>query len=131
MGLSHFVFEAKKHTPVVMPRQAHAVTMPAQASAMPAQAVAVESKIIDAENFEPRSDLKKKMVLMSEAERETAGMESEVPQWKTCQYLKPLGQKTMCSQYLSLCVQDKCQKRYMQADFYDFKKYTKSGKSIK
>ena len=124
MPLSHFVFEAKKHTPVVAPRQPQAVTMPAQAAA-------VEQKIIDAEDFESRSDLKKKMVLMSEAEKEIAEQEPVVPQWKTCQYLKPLGQRTMCSQYLSLCVQDKCQKRYMQADFFDFKKYLKSGKPIK
>lgn len=124
MPLSHFVFEAKKHTPVVATRQPRAVTMPVQA-------MAAEPKIIDAENFESRSDLKKKMVIMSEAEKATAEQEPEVPQWKTCQYLKPLGQKTMCSQYLSLCAQEKCQKRYMQAEFFDFKKYLKSGKSIK
>lgn len=117
MPLSHFIVEAKKHTPVFAPK--------------PAQTVTMEPNAVEGVDLEPRSELKKKMVIMSEAEKVVSEQESEVPQWKTCQYLKPVGQKTMCSQYLSLCVQEKCQKRYMETDFFDFKKYLKQGKAIK
>lgn len=117
MPLSHFVFEAKKHTPVVAPKTVQTVIM--------------NPKAVEEGDLQPRSDLKKKMAIMSEAEKAIAEQEPEVPQWKTCQYLKPVGEKALCSQYLSLCAQEKCQKRYMQADFFDFKKYLKSGKSIK
>lgn len=117
MPLSHFIVEAKKHMPVFVPK--------------PAQTVTMEPNAVEGADLEPRSELKKKMVIMSEAEKAVSEQESEVPQWKTCQYLKPVGQKTMCSQYLSLCVQEKCQKRYMEADFFDFKKYLKQGKAIK
>ncbi|MFA4855860.1 MAG: hypothetical protein WC634_04735 [archaeon] len=117
MPLSHFVVEAKKHTPVFVPK--------------PAQTVTMEPMAVEEADLEPRSELKKKMAIMSEAEKAVTEQETVAPEWKTCQYLKPVGQKTMCSQYLSLCAQEKCQKRFMEASFFDFKKYLKSGKPIK
>jgi hypothetical protein len=117
MPLSHFVLEAKKHTPVFAPK--------------PAQTLTIEANAIEGPVSELRSDLKKKMAVMSEAEKAVAEPVPEVLGWKTCKYLKEADDRAFCKQYLSLCAKEKCQKRYMEADFFDFKKYLKQGKCIK
>ena len=113
MPLAHFVFEAKKHTPV-----AKAVVSTEQ-----------ESRIIDASSFQ-RQDLKRTMATISEGDKAAAECES-APSWTKCQYLKSVGETVYCKQYLALCAKEKCQKKFMDADFFDFKKYLKQGKRIK
>jgi len=109
MPLAHFVCEAKKNTP------------------------ALKTTIIDAEQFQPesRGDLKREMAQISEVEKEAAETGVIRSPWESCKYLKPVGDKVMCGQYISLCVKEKCQKKFMEADFFDFKKYLKQGRAIK
>lgn len=114
MPLAHFVSEAKKNTPVLR----KAVTAEA------------ESMIIDARTVSGQ-ELRKKMGEMSRAEKAVAEQEIVVPGWRHCQYLKTLGNNEMCKQYMVLCAKEKCQRKFMEADFFDFKKYVKQGKTIK
>ncbi len=127
MPLAHFVNAARKNTPVlVKPVENHtgaiAVTKNSAISA---------TEVEDSPVLEPRAELKKKMEIMSEAEKAAIEREKSIPQWQQCQYLKSLGDKKMCTQYLSLCAKEKCQKRFMEADFFDFKKHLKHNRSIK
>ncbi len=107
MSLSHFVTEAKKNTPIL-----RATTFEVQEKP--------EAQ---------RAELKKAMAEISEAEK--AVSEKETPSWQQCQYLKGVGEKRMCTQYMSLCAMEKCQQKFMEANFFDFKKYLKQGKPIK
>ena len=127
MPLAHLVHEARKNTPVVgkpVEKLSEAITV---IENYPIAAVEVE----DSQALEPRSELKKKMEIMSEAEKAAAEREKNIPQWKQCQYFKAVGDRKMCTQYMSLCAQEKCQKRFMETDFFDFKKHLKHGKTIK
>ena len=127
MPLNHLVYAARKNTPVLKkltqpPSEAIAVTENPQISA---------TKVKDTAVMEPRSELKKKMEIMSEAEKEAVERAKNIPEWQQCQYLKSLGEKKMCTQYMSLCAKEKCQKRFMEADFFDFKKHIKQKRPIK
>jgi len=114
MPLDHFVSEAKKNTPVLK-------TIVSEEA---------EAAIIDA-RATPGQEIRKKMAEISKAEQVVAKQERVVPGWKTCKYLKTLGDKEMCKQYMVLCAKEKCQRKFMEADFFDFKKHLKSGKPIK
>ena len=114
MPLAHFVSEAKKNTPVLR-------------TAMSPEA---ETTIIDARPTDGQ-EIRKKMAEISRAEQVVAQQEHVVPGWKTCKYLKTLGNREMCKQYMVLCAREKCQRKFMEADFFDFKKHLKSGKTIK
>ena len=127
MPLNHLVYAARKNTPVLKkhmqtPSEAIAITENPQISA---------TKVKDTAVMEPRSELKKKMEIMSEAEKEAVERAKNIPEWQQCQYLKSLGEKKMCTQYMSLCAKEKCQKRFMEADFFDFKKHIKQKRPIK
>ena len=127
MPLNHLVYAARKNTPVlVKPAQtlSEAITV-----IQNPQIVATEIK--DSLVMEPRSELKKKMEIMSEAEKEAVERSKNILEWQQCQYLKSLGEKKMCTQYMSLCAQEKCQTRFMEANFFDFKKYLKQKRPIK
>ena len=114
MPLAHFVYEARKNTPVAK------TTVSPQA----------ESTIIDA-RVTPRQEIKKKMAEISKADKVVAQQERVVPGWKTCKYLKCLGNSEMCKQYMVLCAKEKCQQKFMEANFFDFKKHLKHGNPLK
>jgi len=114
MSLAHFIAEAKKHTPVTR------------------QKTVTETKTeLEQPQIAQRSEIKKVMAEISEAERVVAQDEIIVPSWKQCQYLKSAGDRELCKQYMSWCVKDKCQKKFMDADFFDFKRHLKQRKPIK
>jgi hypothetical protein len=117
MPLAHFVAEAKKNTPVLGKTQSiEGKTTISEADAKPA--------------FE-RKDLKRTMAVISEGEKAAADAEAKRPGWQTCQYMKVVGEKEMCTQYMSLCSKEKCKKEFMEKDFFEYKRYLKQGKSIK
>ena len=127
MPLAHLVHEARKNTPVLRkvmqkPTEAITVTENSQIAA---------TNVDDSANLEPRTELKKKMEIMSEAEKAAVEREKNLPQWQQCQYFKSVGDKKMCTQYMSLCAKEKCQKRFMEANFFDFKKHLKQKRPIK
>lgn len=121
MPLSHLVAAAKRNAPILKTSavEANSETQVSQPSAAEGSEAAAE----------PRVELKKTMAEISEAEKTTPGR--PLAAWQRCQYLKTVGEKEVCIQYMSLCAKEKCQKKFMEADFFDFKKYLKQGKMIK
>ena len=110
MPLAHFVAAARKHTPTL------------------GKSTSVElTKKPSAE----RVELKKTMAEISTAERVVAEKETVVPSWRQCQYLKSAGDRHLCKQYMSWCAEGKCQQKFMETGFFDFKKHLKHGKRIK
>jgi len=109
MPLTHFVAEARKNTPVL----GTSVVEPVKQMEMPA------------------SNLRKEMAEISQVEKKALEKAEERPSWKNCQHLKSVGGKEMCTQYMSLCAKENCQKKFMETNFFDFKKYLKQGKTTK
>jgi len=111
MPLTHFVAEARKHAPVLKP------------------AAMENAQIIDGESFTPGSlqgqstETKKFMAEISEVKKEDGR-----PSWQGCKYYKEKGGRAFCGQYFSWCAKDQCQKKFMDANFYDFKKYLKGAR---
>ncbi len=127
MPLNHLVYAARKNTPVLKkPTQA-----PSGAVTVTQNPQLAATVVEDTPVMEPRLELKKKMEIMSEAEKEAVERAKNIPEWQQCQYLKSLGEKKMCTQYMSLCAREKCQKRFMEANFFDFKKHIKQKRPIK
>ena len=127
MPLNHLVYSARKNTPVLgKPAQT-----PSESITVTENPQLAETAVEDSPVMEPRSELKKKMEIMSEAEKEAVERAKNIPEWQQCQYLKSFGEKKMCTQYMSLCAQGKCQTRFMEANFFDFKKYIKQKRPIK
>lgn len=114
MPLSHFIVEAKKHTPILRPATVEA--KPIIDGEAPIQAIPTEGQ---------NTETKKFMAEISEVNKEDGK-----PSWQRCKYYKEKGERAFCGQYFSWCVKDQCQKKYMDANFYDFKKYLK-GATIK
>ena len=127
MPLAHLVHEARKNTPVL----AKAVENHSEAIAVTKNPQIAATAAGESQALEPRAELKKKMEIMSEAEKAAVEREKSIPQWQQCQYLKSVGDKKMCTQYMSLCAKEKCQTRFMEADFFDFKKHIKQKRPIK
>lgn len=113
MPLAHFVSEAKKNTPVLRPKPVSPTK--AEVAAPPVQ----------------RTETKMQMVEISDAEKTMASVEKQLPAWKQCQYLKSAGSRDLCKQYMSWCAKEKCQQKFMDTDFFDFKRHVKQKKSIK
>jgi len=127
MPLNHLVYSARKNTPVLgKPTQTPSKVITVTENPQLAATAVEESPVV-----EPRLELKKKMEIMSEAEKEAVERAKNIPEWQQCQYLKSVGEKKMCTQYMSLCAREKCQKRFMEANFFDFKKYIKQKRPIK
>ncbi len=117
MPLAHFVAEAKKNTPFLGKTQAiEGRTTISGSDTKPA--------------FE-RKDLKRTMAVISEGDKAAADPELKRPSWQGCQYLKKIGDKEMCTQYMSLCSKEKCKKEFMEKDFFEYRRYLKQGKPIK
>ena len=127
MSLAHLVHEARKNTPVLV----KAVENPSEAIIVTKTSQIAVTEVEDSQALESRAELKKKMEIMSEAEKAAVEREKNIPEWQQCQYLKSLGEKKMCTQYMSFCAQEKCQTRFMEANFFDFKKYLKQKRPIK
>ena len=113
MPLAHFVSEARKHTP--LPKSKPVSATKAEVVAPPVQ----------------RAETKMQMAEISEAEKTMASVEKQQPAWKQCQYLKSAGSRDLCKQYMSWCAKEKCQQKFMDTDFFDFKRHVKQKKSIK
>lgn len=113
MPLAHFVSEAKKHTPVLGKKPP----------------IAAEA-LAEAPSTDERLDAKRQMAEISEGNK-AATQETRLPAWKQCQYLKDLGERRLCTQYMSWCAMEKCQKKFMETDFFDFKRHLKGKKPIK
>ncbi len=47
------------------------------------------------------------------------------PSWQQCKYIKDAEGKAVCTQYMSNCAKEKCKQRYMQSDFFSYRKYLK------
>jgi exoribonuclease R len=114
MPLAHFVSEAKKNTPIL--------------GRKPVSATKSE---VAAPPHVQRTETKRQMAEISEAEKTIASVEKQLPAWKQCQYLKSAGSRDLCKQYMSWCAKEKCQKKFMDTDFFDFKRHLKQHKSIK
>jgi len=115
MPLAHFILEARKNTPTLVKKPAETVLIN-------------EEKAIEISG----SELKREMAGISHVEKEIAAEKATtISSWKQCQYLKNLADRPMCKQYMVLCAKDKCQQKFMDAGFFDFKKYLKSGRTIK
>lgn len=110
MPLAHFVVEARKNTPTL---------------------VKTASVELTKKPFSERVELKKTMAEISTAEKVVAENETVVPAWRQCQYLKSAGDRHLCKQYMSWCAEEKCQQKFMETGFFDFKKHLKHGKPIK
>jgi len=110
MPLNFLVAEARKNTP----------------SLGKTSSVEVEAKPVA-----ERVELKRVMAEISVAEKVVSEKETVVPAWRQCQYLKVAGERFLCKQYMSWCAQEKCQQKFMETGFFDFKKHLKHGKPIK
>ena len=110
MPLNFLVAEARKNTPGL------GKTAPVELTKKPS----VE-----------RVELKKTMAEISTAEKVVSEKETIVPSWRQCQYLKVAGDRHLCKQYMSWCAEEKCQQKFMETGFFDFKKHLKHGKTIK
>lgn len=119
MPLSHFVYEAKKNS----------LSLGKAVAKEQGTAVSVQEEAQE-EAFGEGTELRRAMVELSEAEKSVAEVEKG-PAWLSCKHLKRYGEKPMCIQYMSLCAQEKCKKDFMEASFFDYKKYLKQGKTIK
>jgi len=130
MSLAHFITEAKKNTPVLgklpVAKAPNTVSSPEK----PPVGITVTAVSEPEMPVARGTDLRLTMAEISEADKAVAEANKR-PAWHSCQYLKSLGQRKMCTQYLSLCAQEKCKKEFMETDFFDFKKHLKHGKSIK
>ncbi len=121
MPLAHFVSEAKRNTPSLVKRNETVTeTHPA-----------LSETAIGAEPETQRAEVKRTMAEISEGEKARIAEKKPEPAWKSCQYLKDAGERMLCTQYMSWCAQDKCQKKFMETDFFDFKRHLKQGKPIK
>lgn len=109
MSLTHFVIEARKNTPSLTKTVLEAVET----------------------GETSKADLNKEMAEISKTTKTLEIKEIEKPTWKSCQYMKGVGDKEMCTQYMSLCAKEKCQQKFMDAKFFDFKKHLKQRKPIK
>ena len=127
MPLNHLVYAARKNTPVLRKLN----QAPSEAITVTENPQLAETAVEESPVMEPRLELKKKMEIMSEAEKDAVERAKNIPEWQQCQYLKTLGENKMCTQYMSLCAQEKCQKRFMEANFFDFKKHLKQKRPIK
>jgi len=47
--------------------------------------------------------------------------------WRQCKYVKNVGGKATCMQYMSFCAMEKCKLSYMQSDFFSYKKHLKKA----
>lgn len=78
-----------------------------------------------------RLDVKRQMAEISEGDKAVAREAQPQPAWKACQYLKTAGDRNLCKQYMSWCAEEKCQQKFMETDFFDFKRHLKGKRPIK
>ena len=114
MPLAHFVSEAKKNTPVLAKKP-----------------VSITEEQASAPPHVQRLDTKRQMAEISEGDKLAAEEKPPQPAWKRCQYLKSAGSRDLCKQYMSWCAKENCQQKFMETDFFDFKKHLKQRKPIK
>ena len=124
MSLAHFVTEAKKNTPVLGQNPVSKANRPVLKTESLEQTEPIKADL-------QRTDLKRTMSVISDGEKFRASERPLEPAWKTCQYLKNAGSRQLCKQYMSWCAMEKCQKKFMETDFFDFKKGLKQHKTIK